>query len=599
MFCPFCGMKIDDGKFCPYCGASLEEPSSEAVPAEEAPEIVQEIDAPEAAQEVYAPEAGQEVPVSYAEIPAAENEQPVRFDTSNVYAYNQTYDAENPYGGQPADKKDDKARKGGKKLLLPILLGAAGLLLIAGLVVLFLSIRNCGSSKTSGSHLYIRTEKGAVYLDDEKGEVTDKSEGVFFSDGYKAALVSLGDKWYYAKNGERTRIGSSNTRILVMDGINLSWVLYGDKNGDVCLFREGKEDVVVCEDTVPDTYVSSRNGKYAAVQYSTKKNYTILLINGSTGDVTTIYEGKDYARLRFVDDGGCVYYADDDSVCHVTDGKDDVELEKISGGALLDDTLILLEPNKRGDQYTYYSRPAGMKGELTDLGEKIDEDLLDQLRSSSAARYITSPVNTYGYATEYLSRTTDTPKTNQLLVEFDGDLYILDVKAGTAELLLENVSIQEMNDFHMTEDMKTVYLRADGSLYKLTAAKDGWEKERLSRHCESVMGLRPGGLVYRESGDVMIYDGKESFEISDSVDAVDVSDDFKSYAYLDGGKVMYARKAGEKAERLAKDNDGNQVVLFKNYVYYINEDGDLARVKPGSEPEIVMEDVTYIMHLVL
>ena len=245
MFCPFCGMKIDDGKFCPYCGASLEEPSSEAVPAEEAPEIVQEIDAPEAAQEVYAPEAGQEVPVSYAEIPAAENEQPVRFDTSNVYAYNQTYDAENPYGGQPADKKDDKARKGGKKLLLPILLGAAGLLLIAGLVVLFLSIRNCGSSKTSGSHLYIRTEKGAVYLDDEKGEVTDKSEGVFFSDGYKAALVSLGDKWYYAKNGERTRIGSSNTRILVMDGINLSWVLYGDKNGDVCLFREGKEDVVV------------------------------------------------------------------------------------------------------------------------------------------------------------------------------------------------------------------------------------------------------------------------------------------------------------------------------------------------------------------
>ena len=183
-------------------------------------------------------------------------------------------------------------------------------------------------------------------------------------------------------------------------------------------------------------------------------------------------------------------------------------------------------------------------------------------------------------------------------MEFDGDLYILDVKAGTAELLLENVSIQEMNDFHMTEDMKTVYLRADGSLYKLTAAKDGWEKERLSRHCESVMGLRPGGLVYRESGDVMIYDGKESFEISDSVDAVDVSDDFKSYAYLDGGKVMYARKAGEKAERLAKDNDGNLVVLFKNYVYYINEDGDLARVKPGSEPEIVMEDVTYIMHLV-
>ena len=196
MFCPFCGMKIDDGKFCPYCGASLEEPSSEAVPAEDAPEIVQEIDtpeavqeidAPEAGQEVYVPEAAQEVPVSYAEIPAAENEQPVRFDTSNVYAYNQTYDAENPYGGQPADKKDEKARKGGKKLLLPILLGAAGLLLIAGLVVLFLSLRNCGSLKTSGSHLYIRTEKGAVYLDDEKGEVTDKSEGVFFSDGYKAS----------------------------------------------------------------------------------------------------------------------------------------------------------------------------------------------------------------------------------------------------------------------------------------------------------------------------------------------------------------------------------------------------------------------------
>ncbi|MBP5295530.1 MAG: zinc ribbon domain-containing protein [Lachnospiraceae bacterium] len=596
MFCPFCGMKIDDGKFCPYCGASLEEPSSEVIPAEEAPEIVQEIDAPEAGQEVYVPEAGQEIPVPYAEIPAAENEQPVRFDTSNVYAYNQTYDAENPYGGQPAADKDEKAQKNGKKLLLWILLGAAALLLVAGIVVLLFSLKNCGSSQASGSHLLIRTQKGGVYLDDEKGEVVRKADDVIYSSRFTAALAYVNNKWFFVKNGE-TRIGGSDASLLAVDRINLSWVLYADKNEDVFLFREGKEDIEVFEDARPAQTKSSQNGKYLALQFNTRKSYTIVLINGPAGEITTIYEAKDNVRLQFVDNDGCVYYTDEDEIGHVSDGKDDVELEDISGGVILEDTLLLMKENKRGSRYTFYSRPCGMKGEMTALDEKIDEDLLDQLYSGNAVRFITSPFYGYGYIAETVSGTSGYPKTNKLLVDYDRDLYILDVKAGTTELLMENVTVSEMNDFRLTEDMKTAYLRTGSTLYKLTAAKDGWEKERLSRHCTSVKDYRPGGLVYFEEDGAVFYDGKESVEITESFDAVDVSDDFKSYAYLDGGKVMYVRKAGEKAERLARDNDGRYILLFQNYVYYINEDGDLARVKPGKEPEVVLEDVISISRI--
>ena len=66
--------------------------------------------------------------------------------------------------------------------------------------------------------------------------------------------------------------------------------------------------------------------------------------------------------------------------------------------------------------------------------------------------------------------------------------------------------------------------------------------------------------------------------------------------YVNDNKVMYIRKAGEKAERVAKDNGGSRAVLFRNEIYYINEDGDLLKMKPGSDPEALMEDVAYISH---
>ncbi len=595
MFCPYCGMEIEDNsRFCPYCGEHLDDAvNAPAAPPASVPEIPEEPVQEAPVQEALPP---------FAAAPAPE-QQPVRFDQTNTYQYRQAYTPENPYYGEPAPVQQEKSGKGGKKTLLWILLGAAAALLVASGIILVLALGGKGSSKALGSYLLIRTQDGSFFVNDEKTQLCDEADYSVFSRDYSAAITRRNNKWYYEKNGERTRIGGSDITINRYDEKDCSWVLYMEKEGDLYLFRAGeKEDILIYEEGDYRSSVNtavSNNGKYLAVCVSDGKEYTIIRVYISTGEMVTIHEDRYYCHVYGVDDNGCVYYLgsnrNSDEVYHIADGKDDVILEDIDGFYVTRDLLICYEENSRKSTLEIYTRPLGMKGELKSLDDAFPKSFLED----SDAFWILPAGRYNGYRADHIGTSSVTGLTSCMIVEYKDDLYFVDLKAETYVIILEDRALNEISDFYLTADMKTAYVRAGKTLYKLTAAKEQWEEEVLTKRSSSLRAIREKGLIYEEDDtDVVVYDGREAVVFEDLAQyAYDISDDFKSAVYVNDNKVMYIKKVGEKAERVAKDNGGARAVLFKNYIYYINEDGELLKMKPGSDPEVVMEDVAYIYHL--
>ena len=299
----------------------------------------------------------------------------------------------------------------------------------------------------------------------------------------------------------------------------------------------------------------------------------------------TIYDEKEHKNLAGVDDNGNVYYYSREGV-HVTDGKDETVLEDVSQLRIMEDVLLCSSNDlTEGTSAAFYTRAKGLKGEL----KPVSEELAEKLEKATDVFYVYPIRYSEGYGVGQSAATL----TNSLLIEYDDDLYLADLKSGSLEFFMDNMHLKNPENIRLTEDRKTAYVQTGSTLYKLTRGKDQWEKERLSRRFGRVRGYRGSGLFFEEEdGTIVAYDGKKAVtfeEIGGSL--YDVSDDFKSLAYLEDNKVMFIQEEGKKAERLARDNGGSRIAVFQGYVYYINEDGSLARVRPGKDPEIVMEDV--------
>ena len=638
MFCIHCGMKIESSKFCPYCGAPVEPapavntPSgpapaapietspAEPSPAEAAPvEPSESLTAPETSVPEWTPQPEpqpqapqwppQWTPQQTEPQPQTpqgpgpqvlptrpvEWQQAVRYDSMNTYQYHQAYDPQNQPGGPNPAEPVKKQKKGGKKTALFIILGIAAAFLVAGAVILLLSLKNCSGGKASGSYLRITTQDGGRYLNDEKGVLCEEADMFYASTSdLKAHLIKRNDRWYYVENGKETRFGDSDSSIITYDQQNLSWVLYEDKNGEINIFRKGNsQDILIGKAGGAYRAISSASGKYFVLNPIREKGSTLYRFSASSGELLTIYDGREDASFYGVDDNGIVYY-NVDGRSYITDGKDEVELEEINSVRILEDVLFCAHYNSlTGADPEFYTRPLGMKGELKPLSEEMTE----KLKEATSWYYLNSNRFSTGYG---ISQGAYKQTTNYLLVGYDEDLYLMDLKAGTEEFFMDNIRLGDYDTFWLTEDKQTAYVQSGSMLYKLTRGKNGWEKERVSRRFKSLGGYRGNGLFFEEEdGAVVAYDGKKAVtfeEIGGSL--YDVSDDLKSLAYLEDNKVMYIQEEGKKAERLARDNGGSRIAVFQGYVYYINEDGSLARVKPGKDPEIVMEDVRTFSHIV-
>ena len=493
-------------------------------------------------------------------------------------------------------------KKGGNKTVLWIILGALAALLLAGGVFLFFALRNGSSKKTSlEPHLIIYTRDGGMYVDNEEGVIVDRSDYTYLAENGKAALYGWKNRIYYLENGEETQIGGANAELNGADDHEFAWVEFIESNGDFCLFiSKLKEEIVLAEKGKEQMGwgYPSRDGKYYAyICYSGKNyaTYSLRCVDLSTGEISIVAENKDGIGLRGVDDTGVVYYVDDNGKSYAAK-EDAVQIKGISDMTILDG-ILLCKSLSRNEEGIYYKRPLGLSGELKALSETVDEDILEALDDSRKCIYLQE--DPYQLTITSNHGSTGAMATNYVILEEDGDLFFLDLKEGKAELLMEDVSVKEVDTIHLLKDRKTLYLEKEYSLYKLTHSTKGWEKERITKHLSSLRGVYEKGMVFREDDKVCVYNGKEVYQLAYAEESFDVSENLECIVYSSGSRILYTAKDAEEKMRLAGDYGERGLALFKDYVYYVNDDDELVRINPldeNSEPEVIMEDVTYIYH---
>ena len=561
MICPNCG-KESNARFCTYCGTPL---FSQEGPGNE-----------QTGPNYGGAPAGPNYGPNYGGAPAGPNYGPNYGGPQTGPNYGPNYGGPQggpagPGNGPASGTPVKKEKKGGNKTVLWIILGALAALLLAGGVFLFFALRNGTSRKgSSDPHLIIFTREGGIYIDSEEGVLVEKSEDNNLAYSLDAVLIERKNRLFYVKNGEETQIGGTGADLYSYDQASLAWVEYVESDGDICMFIPGNLEAVVLAEQGKEQmgwgYPSKNNKYYAYVCYTGKNysTYSLRIVNLSTGENETIFENKYGIGLRGVDDKGYAYYVDDQGKAYVSSGEE-VLIEDVSELMILDD-LLLCKSIYRGE-ILYYTRPLGEKGELSSLSDKIDDDtLLEALEDSRKHKFIERVP--YGYAATTIYNSSDGDPTNLILLEKDGDLYLLDAKAATAELLLEDTTLSRLEAFYLIEDKKQIYALKDTTLLSLTHSDKGWERERITKNCDRLNGVYQAGVVYLEDEKVVVYDGKEAVKMGNSGDCFDLSEDLTSLVYIDDSRVSYVDEPGGGTRRIARDSGRYQVALFDKYVLH-------------------------------
>ena len=603
MICPNCGRESNT-RFCTFCGAPMQAPSA---PAGEAPQP------PQGPQQQWTPpQGGQQQGPQYQGQPQGPQyqgqsqgtqpqevqsgpvqwQQAVRYDANSTYQYHQTYDAENqPGGDQKGNEKTAKkdGKKGGKKPLLFILLGVGATILIAAGLLIFFGIRN-GWFERKESKLVIVTNDGGIYLNDEKGMLVERSDGYMLSNDLDCAIICRNDQWYFVKGGEMTRFGRAG---IMLDGRaeDLSWILYHDSDNNVYLYRPGAdEEIQIVSKATVSRCLTSRNKQYLYIAAQDGKSFLIYKVDFTAGKITPIHQGKTTVELQFVDDAGYLYYLTMNSEWHITDGEDQT-LEGVRNVALLKSKLLLGEYDKKQKTMEWYIQDWGAEGERVALSDMIDEEIAKHIDSHGSARFFQATYNGLGsYGNSSCSSATE----DEVIVEVDGDLYFVDLVKGTSEPFMKGVICKELKYLFLEKNKKTVYVLIEGDFYRLTRGKENWSKERIARNCDWYT-VYEKGILYGKHDSVYLWNGKDSQKIGEfNGSDYAVSDDLKSAAFVDGKEIYYIDAPGAEPEAIDRIGDHTYMALFKGYIYYVDRHNDLLRVKPGRDPEVVLEDVDYV-----
>ena len=484
---------------------------------------------------------------------------------------------------------EEKKGTGRRKLLLIICVAAA--VLAAGLAVFLLVVNQ--SSATADDDILIYTKDGGLYLNGKDGKLVGKSEdsAVFRRDGL----------YYYVWSGKETQIGGTRAKVLRANLGERPWALWKDASENTFLFRPGKgEDIPIFEKTNVGTIRENPGGRYLTLASSGigPDHLTVLRVDLVSGEVRTLYEEKGGAYLGYADETGAAYiYTSIDTGSrqwYVADGESAL-LEGVDQLEAFGGILLTGKPDRDGGKHSWYTRSPGRDGSLTPLSGAIDEDLLENVASGKVLSFSQTGADGFYRSTG----STFDSDLHDLLVKNGDDWFFIDLKEKTAECFLKGTGDAELKNVQLAGDLRSGYAVSGSTLYRLSRGKTGWEQEQIAENC-TFYAAQKAGIVYTADQSSYVYDGKKSVRIADGGGIVSWSRDLKHFVYTEQEtglmmRLMYVSAPGKDAECIYEGLNLYGFAAIRNgYVYYVNRENVLVRVKPGRKEETVLENVNTI-----
>lgn len=459
------------------------------------------------------------------------------------------------------------------------------------MICLALSVFGCRKSVSQKEHVLIHTMDGAIYLDDSRTMLTEKSDDTpRFSVSLDSVAVKADGRWYYVKDGVKNQIGKEHSSV-VSAAKDLSWILYQNENLISYLFRPGKgEDIRLGQRIVSSK--ESPDGRYLGVSLRDGENSSIVRVDLQKGEILSLYEGKTEYRLRFMDDDGAAYCENSDFTYenrkwYVSEGEP-VLLEGVKTLGMMGDRLLLGTDDGLTGHYTWYTRPLGTEGEMTPLDGRFDGKIAGYIEDSGSTWYFGFGGSRWAIGSYHLEHA----DTNVMIVDTGEDLWYADLGTGKTQPFFKGVRSGQIQSLRMSEDRSIIYALIDGGLWKLTYADEGWKQVRIADSCARYT-IYGSGVLFRVDRSLYAYDGKKSellAEIPKGAVYFDVSEDLRELVYTEGLKIMYVKSPGSQPECVVEEA-GSQGCFSNGWLYYLSKENELMRMKPGGKPVSVMKNV--------
>ena len=187
----------------------------------------------------------------------------------------------------------------------------------------------------------------------------------------------------------------------------------------------------------------------------------------------------------------------------------------------------------------------------------------------------------------------------------DGETrYLKKLSAKADPKLVED---EEVIRVRFSEDGKYLYYlrNRDGSaaLYRSKASDLGKkEAEKISSDVEDYQPLAGGEVLFLKDGDLRYFDGKDSEKLAKEVEEFYVEDGYAYFTEAESdSETLYrikVKKGAEKEKLISHYDSLYSRVSDDELVYSKNEDNgmeDLYTVKPGKDPEKILNDVDQVL----
>jgi hypothetical protein len=602
MKCKKCGFELVDGQdICPRCGASQSGAEQSAggvsmeLPATESPKA-----APAEPQKEEKGKAEKSNDVKKTVKQATEKAKKGAKKAAQKVKEVSKDAAENVE--EAAKDVADKAKKGGSKTWLYVLIGVAAVVVLIIVGYFVIAYEPKGDEMQS---VILASSEDAVFLvdGDTLTELADVPEGLEARevltaiDGNSFYLISdaeydedagefIGDLVYLKSNGKEDEIDSDVIvgSLEIIGG--LAWYEKADDDEVIVCCYDGRNVTEVIEEETLSNWIGTDKAGKAYYSLIDEDDYTTEVFLIENGDDESIMDeaqivtvSEDFKKLLLVtqDDG--------ESTVHIYDGRDDFEVMEDVQDILLDNKTFDMIVVADADDLVLYYIPYGK--EEIEIDDEVDEIL-------------TVP-NLYSpYFTEDLG--------SMIYYGKEGDLYAADFRGKDSDRILKNydeLSIisqeQGSKEIVYVDDDEIVWVNIDTLKETSVELPDA---DDLRSYDVALVG---NWFVYRteDNKELFAFDGRrDPIELSDDADEITgftaFMDKYVLWQNIDDELVISEMKE-DSDEEIGDDvytywaTDSGEIYFLSDYE---DGEGDLYYMpRVGREADRIEKDITSLFRL--